>query len=100
MGLLFGLSYGMESIAHLPRSEQQHYILCDRCSRWCDMRNLNDVVEHLHLNAKIKALWSGSRRRGSAALHPNRDVASNPRLHRQIDTAIIRKMNHQLKRIK
>jgi hypothetical protein len=90
----------MDSIAHLPLSEQQHYIFCDRCSHCCDMRNLNEVLDHLHLSVKIKALWSGSRRKGSAAFHPNRDVGTNPRLHRQIDTAIIRKMNHQLKKIK
>ena len=90
----------MDSITHLPLSEQQHFILCDQCSRWCDMRNLNEVLDHLHLNAKIKALWSGSRRKGSAIFHPNGDVPTNPRLHRQIDTAIIRKMNHQLKKIK
>src|SRR5687767_575679 len=89
----------MNSIAHLPLSEQQHFILCDQCAQWCDMRNLNEVVEHLHLSVKIKALWSGSRRKGELRFFPNRHVPSNPRLHAQINTAIIRKMNHQLKKI-
>lgn len=99
-GIAFWDHYHMDSIAYLPISEQQHYILCDKCSRWCDMRQLNEVLEHLHLNTKLMALWSGSRKRGGAHFYPNRDVCTNPLLHRQIDAAIIRKMNHRLKKIK
>ena len=63
------------------------------------MRNLSDVFVHLHINAKIPAEWSGSRKEGSAAWYPNKDVRTNPKLHKQIDTAIIRRLNHQLKKL-
>ena len=98
-GIAFWNSYFMNSIAHLPLSEQQHFTLCDTCSAWVDMRNLEAVFEHLHISRKIKAEWSASRKLGKEELFQNKNVCTNPRLHRRINTAVIRKLNHHLKRI-
>ena len=89
----------MNSIAHLPPSEQQHYTLCNLCTQWVDMRNLSSVFEHLHIKAKLPAEWSGSRRKGDSTWYPNRDVRTNPKLHKRINTAIIRRLNQNLKRL-
>lgn len=48
----------MNSIRHLSKDEQGHYILCD-CGQYVDMRNLADVFNHLHANLPAPK-WSHS----------------------------------------
>lgn len=36
----------MDSIDHLPEAEKKHYILCNICGKYADMRDLSDVFYH------------------------------------------------------
>jgi hypothetical protein len=46
----------MKSIKDLPLVERRHFMKCS-CGHYFDMRDLNDVIRHLH---KTKAKASGA----------------------------------------
>jgi hypothetical protein len=54
----------MKEINHLNPEEREHYILCD-CGKFVDMRDLSDVINHLHLKSEIKADWSYTVKKGA-----------------------------------
>ena len=38
----------MKDISHLPQSEQEHFMKCNGCEHYFDMRDLGQVFEHEH----------------------------------------------------
>lgn len=54
--------YPMKTISHLPKEEQQHFILCD-CGEYVDMRNLSEVFLHQHANLPEPG-WAYSIKKG------------------------------------
>ena len=38
----------MENIDHLPDNIKRHYVRCPVCKDYFDMRNLRQVLEHVH----------------------------------------------------
>ena len=61
----------MKQIDHLPKDEQQHFILCD-CGEYLDMRNLSEVFSHLHVRNVPEAEWTSSRKIGEPAAYPRK----------------------------
>ena len=61
----------MKNIDHLPQEEREHYILCD-CGTYIDMRDLSDVINHLHIMNIAEADWSYSIRKGEPAAYPRK----------------------------
>lgn len=49
---------------HLPKSEQEHFILCD-CGEYIDMRNLAEVFKHFHSDLP-EPEWSHSIKKGES----------------------------------
>ena len=58
-GMAFGISLRMKTIKHLSSSERKHYLKCS-CGDYFDMRDLQEVVNHLHLLKNIEAGYSHS----------------------------------------
>ena len=54
----------MLKIDHLPFEEQEHFIRC-HCGHYVDMRDLSDVVKHLHADMP-EPEWSYSVKKGEA----------------------------------
>ncbi len=57
----------MKKIDYLPKSEQEHFILCD-CGEYIDMRNLAEVFRHFHADLP-QAEWSYSIKKDEAVAH-------------------------------
>ena len=55
----------MRTIQHLPKEEQEHYILCD-CGEYLDMRNLSEVFGHCPEGNLPKPEWSHSVKKGGS----------------------------------
>jgi hypothetical protein len=56
----------------VPENEADHFMKCPACSQWFDMRDLAQVVEHVH-DSEIEVL--------EAPIPPPREV---PRCNKQI----------------
>jgi len=54
----------MKKINHLPKCEQEHFILCD-CGEYVDMRNLGEVFKHFHSDLP-EPEWSYSIKKGES----------------------------------
>ena len=63
----------MTTIDHLSPDERQHYIRCD-CGSYVDMRNLSEVLGHLHGAVRTEAQWSYAVRKGDPAAYPRSGV--------------------------
>ena len=55
----------MSTIDHLPKEEQQHFILCG-CGEYIDMRNLSEVFKHFHETNIPEPNWSYCVKKGEA----------------------------------
>lgn len=38
---------------HINESEREHFMQCDDCKEWFDMRNLNEVFSHEHYLQRV-----------------------------------------------
>lgn len=49
---------------------QDHTSICVVCGQSYDMRRLEEVVEHMHLDKEIKVTYSSSKKVGDTVEHP------------------------------
>ena len=58
----------MKSIDHLDKDEQKHFIRCG-CGNYYDMRDLNQVVEHMHEENIPSPGWTYSIKKGESVCY-------------------------------
>jgi hypothetical protein len=58
----------MKSISHLDEEEKKHFILCN-CGSYYDMRDLGQVLNHLHTVQPVNVVWQFSTRKGESVCY-------------------------------
>lgn len=58
----------MKSIEHLDKEEQNHFIRC-KCGHYYDMRDLGQVIEHMHEENIPEPDWAYSIKKGESVCY-------------------------------
>ena len=55
-----------EAMKYISQAERRHYMKCPDCGHYFDMRDLQDVFNHFHKSATIRADYTHSIRIGES----------------------------------
>jgi hypothetical protein len=58
-----------EGMKYLRPGEKKHYMKCPDCGEYFDMRDLQDVFNHFHKSAAVKAEYTHSIRVGEPVVY-------------------------------
>ena len=66
----------MKTLKSIPKSQRHHFMKCE-CAQYIDMRNINEVMEHLHKSKSRKVEIITTNENGYAA---SLSVTSNSKI--------------------